>query len=1010
MKWIRASAAAQPIGRGRHLTLLAATLFTLHAQAETLPSSGTLFDANRSQLSPSERVPVPARQRVQIDAPVTEQNRPAAATSTLKVKASHFTLSGNQALSDTQLQARLKPFLNRELDLDGLRDAAASITALYRENGYLVARAYLPPQNIQAGSVALAVREGVIGRVRAEAAPDVRLSAGMQQRFIDDLVPGTVIREADLERVLLRLSDIAGVSVRAVLAPSAQPGAADIVLKITEMTAWTSRASIDNYGNYYTGSKRISTNVSLNDALGLGESLFLNTQNSLEGLNIRSIGYLQPLGASGVSLGLNHATLDYEIGKELKDAQASGSADIDTVYLTSSLLRSRNSNINLSLAQEWRRFEDRTAATKVRKSANFHSIGLYGDWRDGWLGSNLWSLRYGRGSLNKDTAADAALDRVTARADGSYTKANASFSRLQQLGNGFSLLGSITGQYADKNLDASEKLSLGGPDGVRAYPMGEAAGDEGVLGRLELRKYLGRFVDSQVEAALFADAGRVTVNKHPWDNSENQLSRYGYGVGLNVYHKDLVMNASLAFSPGATPTADPHEARRFWLSISGSPQAFVGLASDIGGKGEDFEEPSTDFTLYGSIGIVPEYVDRHGASPAGVANQSKLATPNGRNMASFWRVRDNVSYIGAHSGIPLAYDWNFLWQLEYGLSLNYADHSDPSVPDDTSSNDELRNTGVALANPDRGTFLYGIWDMPMKESMTGLDPFHGRTSAAHYNIIGSPGFSTSITRNKGPVGTASEANNDDAAFNRRQSGVFAYWTPQWHGLQMKLAYSNNGLKAAPDVNEGYIYGGSLTYENEGFTAIAAYEKHVNYFGVANLGRNARGVGSNTHVTAGTSSDDFSLRYGLAYDFGATKLSLIADDLSYSEDGVVNTSNTSTDLSRYRRRAWMVGLSHNVNKQLQLRATYSKALPGECTMISGNNRECSTDGMGATQYAFGVSYKLNKQTELFSQYVLLQNRSLANYNFAISGVYAATGYSPGAGTTISALGTGINYSF
>jgi len=43
-------------------------------------------------------------------------------------------------------------------------------------------------------------------------------------------------------------------------------------------------------------------------------------------------------------------------------------------------------------------------------------------------------------------------------------------------------------------------------------------------------------------------------------------------------------------------------------------------------------------------------------------------------------------------------------------------------------------------------------------------------------------------------------------------------------------------------------------------------------------------------------------------------------------------------------------------------------------------------------------------------VLLKNQSLANYNFALTGVTAATGYSPGVGTTISAVGTGINYSF
>jgi hemolysin activation/secretion protein len=153
-------------------------------------------------------------------------------------------------------------------------------------------------------------------------------------------------------------------------------------------------------------------------------------------------------------------------------------------------------------------------------------------------------VRWGSGNLKKETPNDAVLDSFTARAAGDYKKLNMAFSRLQQLGGGYSLLGAVNAQYADKNLDASEKMSLGGSNGVRAYPAGEAAGDQGILARLELRKTLGVFGNSIVEGALFADAGRVTVNKKPWDNSENRASRYGYGVGLNVYNKDLVFNAS----------------------------------------------------------------------------------------------------------------------------------------------------------------------------------------------------------------------------------------------------------------------------------------------------------------------------------------------------------------------------------------------------------------------------------------------------------------------------------
>ena len=51
----------------------------------------------------------------------------------------------------------------------------------------------------------------------------------------------------------------------------------------------------------------------------------------------------------------------------------------------------------------------------------------------------------------------------------------------------FFLFSATAGQLADKNLDTAEKFYLGGPGGVRAYPQGEATGDQGYRLSGELR-------------------------------------------------------------------------------------------------------------------------------------------------------------------------------------------------------------------------------------------------------------------------------------------------------------------------------------------------------------------------------------------------------------------------------------------------------------------------------------------------------------------------------------------
>lgn len=181
------------------LSLLAAALIAAQAQADTLPSSGTLFDNSRSVLRPTDNVQPAAPGSVRIESQGDEP-APTASTSSLQLQVKRFVVKGNRELNDGQVQAALQPYVGKTLGLEGLREAAAQVTALYRARGYLVARAYLPAQDIQNGQVVVAVSEGVIGQVSTLPDSNVRLRPGVQQQFVNALPAGTIIREQDLER------------------------------------------------------------------------------------------------------------------------------------------------------------------------------------------------------------------------------------------------------------------------------------------------------------------------------------------------------------------------------------------------------------------------------------------------------------------------------------------------------------------------------------------------------------------------------------------------------------------------------------------------------------------------------------------------------------------------------------------------------------------------------------------------------------------------------------------
>ena len=90
----------------------------------------------------------------------TQYNVPIAAQDDAKIFIKSFKLTGNQAVTTETLLALIKPYESKELGLNGLKEIASIITKYYRDNGYFVARAYLPAQSIEDETVQIAIIEG----------------------------------------------------------------------------------------------------------------------------------------------------------------------------------------------------------------------------------------------------------------------------------------------------------------------------------------------------------------------------------------------------------------------------------------------------------------------------------------------------------------------------------------------------------------------------------------------------------------------------------------------------------------------------------------------------------------------------------------------------------------------------------------------------------------------------------------------------------------------------------
>ena len=269
---------------------------------------------------------------------------------------------------------------------------------------------------------------------------------------------------------------------------------------------------------------------------GHGDLVSLRALASTSGLAYGRAAYQTLIGNSTVGLAFSHVR--YELGREFKSLDADGTANVISLFGSHPLVRSRRANLYALGAVEAKFFKDKIGASSSETSrrAKVLSLGLSGNHLDGFGGggSNVYSIGASLGDLDIRSAADRAIDDMTARSDGSYGKLQASVAREQNVTGPLSFYAAARGQLASKNLDSSEKMEVGGAYAVRAYPEGEAYGDEGYVATAEARVMLPSFaLPGRLQLIGFVDVGAVRFAKNPWFSGSNVAHRSGIGAGLN---------------------------------------------------------------------------------------------------------------------------------------------------------------------------------------------------------------------------------------------------------------------------------------------------------------------------------------------------------------------------------------------------------------------------------------------------------------------------------------------
>ncbi len=555
---------------------LCASLSPAHAQVGEATRSADPTRAAQDILTapdvPDVQPRVPVQNRQVLKAPQGAED--------IKLTLNSLIIEGIGIYEEADVAPLYQDKIGTEVTLAEIYATANALTRKYRNDGYILTQVVVPPQKIEGGVVKLRVVEGFVDKIIIEGVASEKEKHQIW-KYADNLRTNGILDAREMERYLLLIRDLPGVSARSVLSKSeTTPGASDLTLVITR-DRFEGRASVDNYGSRFLGAYRANVTGSFNSPFGFNERI--TTQFSMAGDNERpdellfgSAVYEQVLSRFGSKLVLQGFYSHSEPGFTLQPFDVEGDSLFLSVGFTHPFIRSRSVNFTGRGSFDWRNVESEDSLTpeatkdrirSVRVGANLQFIDtLLG----GRAGVNLIDFQASQGVPFFGASSNGADNLTRARGNPHYTKAELEIQRLQRVIPDVNLLLAARGQLASTALLSSEEFGVGGIRYGRGYDPSEIIADDGYATKVELQwnepkriKYLHDY-----QLFTFWDFGRVfDKDATTSDAARESISSVGFGVRGEITEK---LNLDLGIAYPLTRNVDTHGDRdpRYYFSIS----------------------------------------------------------------------------------------------------------------------------------------------------------------------------------------------------------------------------------------------------------------------------------------------------------------------------------------------------------------------------------------------------------------------------------------------------------
>lgn len=303
MSVVRTSPANSESGTLRRLARVAVAALAVAELGFALDAAGQVSPTPfPGQLEPGRNIPPPAPPpptQFDFSIPAPRRGPVPRAVDEIEFQISDIKVVGATVFPPEAFRPLVEPLIGKMAKLSDVIGIADKIEAMYRDQGYVLTRAFVPPQTVSSGVFQINVVEGYVKAAAVTGGDD--FTHEKVEAYVAPVTAERPARLQDLERGLLLANDLPGTKASGLLRPSpTETGASDLLVTLDQVP-WQATLYSDNRGSSSTGLWTIGAQVLVNSLPEVGGQFMFDASATphFQQRNLFQARYSRPVGDDG---------------------------------------------------------------------------------------------------------------------------------------------------------------------------------------------------------------------------------------------------------------------------------------------------------------------------------------------------------------------------------------------------------------------------------------------------------------------------------------------------------------------------------------------------------------------------------------------------------------------------------------------------------------------------------------------------------------------------------------